>query len=123
MSDAVKAFTVTIPANTTLAEEFKTPLGLANVEDILIVVPPGPAGLVGFQIWAGGSPAYPLESDQYFIFDDYTYDQAVSSQIDSGQWSIYAYNTDVFDHILHVYYRYNYVTYSPSPSLSPVLSV
>lgn len=123
MSDAVQAFPITVPNTTPIALEFPTPLGLSDVQDILVVVPPGPAGLVGFQIWSGGSPVYPIDESTYFVFDDYTYEQIVSSQIKTGQWSIFAYNNDVFDHSFTVYYRYNYVVYSPSLLLSPIVGL
>jgi hypothetical protein len=82
------------------------------------VIPPGPAGLVGFAIYGGGSQIFPQQNDTWFIFDDYVYDQAVSNQIDSGQWAIVAYNLDVFDHTLQFYFYTNNISYSPGPDLS-----
>lgn len=123
MSDAVAAFPIAVPANTSSPMFFPCLLGWADVEDILVVVPPGCAGLVGFQIWAGGAPAYPFEQGQYFVFDDYPYDQVVSNQINSGQWGISAYNNDTYQHTLRAYFRYNYVQYSPSLSLGTPVSV
>lgn len=117
MSDAVASFSITIPPQSVNLPPFACPIGFSDVQDILVVVPAGCAGNVGFQIWAGGSPAYPQEQSQFFIFDDYTYDQLVSSQINSGDWAIVAYNNDQFQHTLQVYFRYNYIQYSPSLAL------
>lgn len=121
MSDTVASFDITVPAGSVNQSPTDTPLGDSDVQDIIVVVPPGPAGNLGFQIWAGGSPAYPSESSQFFVFDDYTLVQEVSNQITTGQWAIAAYNNDTFDHTIRVYYRFNYLRGSPSPSLgSPV---
>lgn len=125
MTDTVAAFSLTVPANTPIANPatFNTNIGLSDVQDILITVPPGCAGLVGFSIYAGGSPAYPRDFNTWFIFDDFTYDQEVSNQIDSGQWSVVAYNLDTYAHTINFYFRYNYVTISPGNSFSMPVSV
>lgn len=117
MSDSTASFTITIPPNTANPQTTKCPLGLSDVQDILVSVPAGCAGNVGFQIWAGGSVAYPLEPSQFFVFDDYVYVQEVSNQIESGQWAIVAFNTDTFPHTLRVYFRYNNIALSPSTSV------
>lgn len=125
MSDASRGFDFTIPANTPVASpvSLNMPLGLSEVRSIRVVVPPGPNGLVGFQILASFSPAYPVDANDWYVLNDYVLVIDVSSKINSGQWSMQAYNTDVYDHILRVYFDYDYVVYSPSPALSPIVSV
>jgi hypothetical protein len=125
MSDFTAAFSVTIPAGTTIASPVLVPcnIGIADVESILVVVPAGCAGNVGFQIWAGGTTSYPTSKTQWFIFDDYTFTQEVSNQINSGQWAINAYNVDTFQHVLQVYFKANHVTPSPVPASSPLVSL
>jgi hypothetical protein len=123
MSDFTAAFAVTIPANTPNPMLFNHSLGLCVVESVLVVVPAGCAGNVGFQIWEGGTTSYPLQNSGFFVFDDYPFVQEISNGINSGSWAINAYNNDVFQHVLQVYYKANYVQYAPSPSLSPVIAV
>lgn len=115
MSDFTSAFAVTVPAGTTQSNPLftETNLGLCDVQEIDCVVPAGCAGNVGFQIFSGGSTSYPIQSGGWFVFDDYTYVQEVSNQIDSGQWGINAYNNDVFPHTLLFYFKANYVVFSP----------
>lgn len=125
MSDNVLAFPVTIPANTAIASAIttQTPLGISDLVEIRVVVPPGPAGLVGFTINSGGSPTFPKTSNTWFIFDDYVYDQVVSNEINSGQWSVTAYNLDVFPHTLQFYFYTNDIDYAPGPDLSSPVSL
>lgn len=120
MSDNVLGFPITIPAGTSPnnPQVTPTPLGIADVVSLLIVVPPGPAGNVGFAINAGGTQVYPLKPGVWFVFDDYKYSQDVANQINSGQWSVSAYNTDVFAHTLTVYFYTNNIAYSPDSGFS-----
>jgi hypothetical protein len=125
VSDNVLNFPVTIPAGTAIATPVtvQAPLGICDLVELRVVIPPGPAGLVGFVINGGGSQIFPIGRGTWFIFDDYVYDQAVSNQINSGQWSITAYNLDVFPHTLQFYFYTNDITYSPGPDLSAPVSL
>lgn len=125
MSDHVLNFPVTIPANTAILAPVmvQASLGISILTEIRVVIPPGPAGLVGFVINSGGSQTYPETNNTWFIFDDYVYDQEVSNQINSGQWSITAYNLDVFPHTLQFYFYTNDVAYAPGPDLSAPVSL
>jgi hypothetical protein len=123
MTDAVAAFPILIPPSTVTPILFPCKLGWSNVEDIIVSVPPGCAGNVGFQIWAGGTTLYPIEPGQYFVFDDYPYVQKALQSYNAGQWAISAYNLDFYQHTLQAYFRFNYVTLSPSLSSGQPVSV
>ena len=123
MSDYTQVFDLTIPAGNGVATpvEYATPVGICDVERILITFPPGCAGLVNACIFAAHSPAYPNLANTYLAYDDYTYDQAVTNQINSGQWSIEAYNLDYFPHLLQVVFMCNLIAQSPtSPATQPI---
>lgn len=125
MSDTTTAFNVSVPAGTPIATPINVSMALgdSDVQAIVVTVPPGAAGLVGFAIWAGGSPAYPNDFNSWFIFDDYTFTQEVSNAITTGQWSLMAYNVDTYQHTLNVYFKYNYLTVSPDLAVSPPVSL
>lgn len=112
MSDFTKVFDIALPAGKGVMTpvEYETRLGLCTVEEFLITFPPGCAGLVGAAIFAAHSPAYPNDQNAYLAFDDYVYVQPVSSQIDSGDWSIMAYNVDYFPHTLQIVAKCNNLT-------------
>jgi hypothetical protein len=97
------------------------PLGDSSVRRILLTFPPGCAGLVGVVIFAGGSVAYPINGDKYFVFDDYTYVLEAKGQITSGQWKVVGYNTDYYQHTIQVIFEYDYLIQGPAlPSGLPV---
>lgn len=125
MSDFSVAFNFTIPpgAGQTVVTEFDTLLGNCDVTEILITFPPGCAGLVGVAVFAGGSPAYPNQAGQFFTFDDYTYLQEVSNQLNSGQWSLMGYNLDINPHTIQVVYKCNNLVISPTVPVSAPLSL
>ena len=112
MSDFTKVFDIQVPAGNSVATLLDTPLnlGLCTVERFFITFPPGCVGLVGVAIYAGGSPAYPNQQNAYFAFDDYTYKQDISSQINSGQWDIVAYNLDYLNHTIQIIAQADYVS-------------
>jgi hypothetical protein len=125
MSDFTKVYEIDFPAGNGSPEyaQLDTPLGLADVQEILITFPPGCAGLVGIQIRAGGSPAFPNDDGSYFVFDDYTLVQSVANQIKTGQWTVAGYNSDYIDHVVQVIYMANNVVYGPSISSSQPVSL
>lgn len=125
MSDFTQIFNIQIPAGSTVQTLLDTPLnlGLCEVERFFITFPSGCAGLVGVSIFAGGSPAYPNQRNKFFAFDDYTYVQDVSNQINSGQWDIVAYNLDYLIHTIQVIAQADYTQNSMFSGASSVVSV
>lgn len=123
MSDFMNITDLTVPANTAQATPINQPilLGLCKVDKVQITFPPGCSGLVGAAIYAGGSPAYPNQSNKYLAFDDLTFNQDVANQINSGQWAVVAYNTDVIPHTLQVIFHADYLVQDQSaPSSAPI---
>lgn len=109
MVNHVTTFKITTPAGTQIATPHvvHVRLGLSDVSSILCVVPPGPAGLVGFNLSIGGTQVYPVAIGQWFIFDDYNYVQDVRGQPKTGQWDIQSYNLDTYDHVIYFYFNWD----------------
>lgn len=125
MTDAINAFSLTIPANGTVSNVFfvDCELGDSNVTKILLVFPPGCASLVGARIEHGGSQVYPIAKGTWFIFDDYTIEVDPTLQGTSGQWHVAGYNTDIYPHTLQAYFFYDYVDQGRLQSASSVISL
>lgn len=104
MSDHLYWFTITVPALTAIASPATTAMvfNAADVDEIKVVVPPGPAGSVGFQVWNGGGPFIPQSAGQYIVADDYTFELPQEKAPNNGNWSFVAYNTDFIPHTLQV---------------------
>jgi hypothetical protein len=111
MADTSLAFNITFAAGNgaKTVSDVATLLGPCHVRRILVTWPTGCAGLVGVQIKAGGSAAFPSNATQYMLFDGYTYDTAVTNQLDSGQWVVEGYNLDFLPHTIQVIYEFDYL--------------
>jgi hypothetical protein len=100
----VYEFAVIIPASTPLAAPLTFNLGMPTrvVDEVEIVIPPGPRGEVGFQLGSGSSQIIPRAPGQFVVSDSETIHWPLEGQIDSGAWSLIAYNTGAFNHTIRV---------------------
>ena len=124
MSDRVYWFTITIPLLTHIASPQTTNMTFnpAEVESISVIVPPGPAGSVGFQIWNGGGAWLPQSKGQYIVADDYNPRWMQNKAPNNGNWQFVAYNEDFVAHTLQVGFEVNdFVT--PITSTSSVIGL
>ena len=123
MADFVRVLAHTIPAGNGVftTTTFQDALGLCWVEQIELNFPPGCAGLVKARIGMGGSPVYPNQSSDFFVYDDYVVRIPVTNQGSSGQWRLEAQNADYITHKLSIAYYCNYVIFAPGqPTSAPV---
>lgn len=104
MAAEVQRFAVTVPAGTlkSAALAFNLAMPPRIVDEIEVVVPPGPRGEVGFQLASGGVQIVPATAGQFFVTDSEVIHWPLEAQIDSGAWQLIAYNTGQFNHTLEV---------------------
>jgi hypothetical protein len=103
-NDEIYAFSVTIPAGTLQAAPVIISIGIPPriVNQIDVVVPPGPSGLMGFQIGMVGQQIIPRNCNAWIITDGEKISWPVQNQNDSGAWQVIGYNTDIYDHTIQV---------------------
>lgn len=77
------------------------------IERVIITVPPGPSGFVGFQLAHLGQSVIPYTGSTYIIADDRIIDWPLSNFPTASGWQLVAYNTDVFDHTLYLEFLIN----------------
>ena len=118
MSDRVYWFTNTIPANTPIATLFTAGMNFnsSDVEKIVVVVPPGPAGSVGFQIQSGGGQFVPQTPGQFIVTDNYTFEFPQNKAPNNGNWTFAGYNLDFNPHTIQVGFYVNDFVKSPIPT-------
>lgn len=104
MSTRVESFDVTVPAGTAIASPQETAMSFqrGRVDRLKVFVPPGPSGLVGFQIAHSGQPIIPRNPLSFIVTDNEHVDMDLDNYPTGDAWSIMAYNIDVYDHTLYI---------------------
>lgn len=128
MAQRIEIFTVTVPSGTALSTPQTTSMGMnpGIVERIEILVPPGPSGLVGFQVRHSGDTVIPHDSTKWIISDNERIDWRVEGYPEGNAWAFRAYNTDVYNHTFYLRFHVNEtqrssgdrITLVPIPPLS-----
>ncbi len=104
MPDRVYNWTFTVSAGTPQSAPSVFSMAVAPVEVLSIVVrvPPGPRGAVGFLLRYGGDQIYPHQNGQYLILDGDQVSFVPPADSTAGSWQLQAYNTGAFAHTLQV---------------------
>jgi hypothetical protein len=104
MAEEVRQYNVTIPAGTAQNAGFRQAISMPTriVEQIDIVVPPGPRGEVGFTIGSSGVQIIPAQYGTYIVTDNEVIHFPLTDQIDSGGWEFFGYNTGIYDHTIYI---------------------
>ena len=125
MSDQTLVYGVTVAAgfgNTSISY-FDFNFGDFITETVYITFPAGCAGQVLARLEFNESPAYPTSDGQWYDYDNYVVEQAVSNQPTTGMWRAALINTDIFDHTIHFDFRLNYVPQPTSTAPSGLISL
>lgn len=120
MATRVIPFTATIPAGTPKTTPATIPLALDNweIQRLDLEVPPGPAGLMGFQVYNNGVAWIPYGVNEWLVWDDVKDSYYFTDQPDASGWAVVGYNTGTYDHAVTVRFHVNPVS-TPSTSASP----
>lgn len=104
MAIEVYEFAVTIPAGTlkTALSMTSCKLPMRRVDRIEIKVPPGPRGLMGFQIGGSKQQFIPRGAGQFVVTDDEEISWDIVGAFDSGDWWVMGYNSGTYDHTIYV---------------------
>lgn len=109
MADRLEWFSVTVPAGTPASAPVTFPLVFndGSVVEIDVKVPPGPSGNLAFFIGAGGSQYVPRTKGSFVIPDSDYFTWPLDNAINSGSWSVTAYNTGVYPHTFEIGFQVN----------------
>jgi len=104
MAVRVLPFPVTIPAGTPESAPVTIPLALDNwvVEQIDLDVPPGPGGLVGFQVYNNGVALLPYGAGEWIIWDNKSQSFPLENLPTGSGWAVVGYNTGSYPHTINV---------------------
>lgn len=124
MAQRTELFAVTVPAGTAQASPQVTALSFPDgiVEAIEFIIPPGPSGLVGWQMRHSGQFILPRGSNSFFVMDDTHKTWALENYPTGNKWQLAAYNNDVYNHLLQFIFHVNELseTVGAPPPLIPI---
>lgn len=116
-SHQVQEFAVTVPAGTPVAAPVLVSVAMPNrvVNGIIVDVPPGALGLVGWRITdKGGNPVVPVNGT-FVVTHARTREYALKDQPDSGDWAVQAYNTGTSPHTVKMTFLVDILGKLPRP--------
>ena len=115
MAFEVRRYSVTIPAGTLAATPHIESLVMParTVRSILWRVPPGPRGLMGFQIGSSGIQVIPWNTGEWIVAEDESDELELTGQITSGAWQCIGYNLGRYDHTVYLTFA---LDRAPSPA-------
>lgn len=106
MAAEVRHFTLSIPAGTPptapVVLDVSFPPRIVNA--LQVIVPPGPSGLVGWAVLAGGVRVIPYQSDLWVVTAGEAISWPLENQPDSGSWQVAGYNSGTVPHL--VFFRF-----------------
>lgn len=119
MAQEIREFAITVPAGTLKTAPLTTPIVFPEriVTDISWRVPPGPSGLMGWQLTSAGTPVIPIQQGTYMITDNQADSWPLAGYLDSGNWAVTAYNTGIYPHTLYL----TFLLDLPGSGIPPVL--
>lgn len=102
--DRVQAYVVTVPHGTVAASPYIQDVSFdpGELVGIELTFPDGLVGLVGVAIATAHQPVIPWDTNTWIIANNVTLEWSIAGQSNTGSWQAYAYNTDVFDHNIHL---------------------
>lgn len=100
----VEHFEVTVAAGTAKTAPQVTDLSMPArlVRWVEVMIPPGPAGTVGFALGAAGARVIPTTEGAWIVGNDRVIRWDLEGQIESGAWQVQSYNLGVYDHTLYI---------------------
>lgn len=120
MAKRILPFTVTTGTQFTPANPQVTPLSFASADvvQIDIMVPPGPAGFLGFYVGNGGGQFIPEGQGIWITPDDVYLTFPIEGAPDNGNWSLVSYNLGNYSHTIYLFFHVNNLDLSQGSSFS-----
>lgn len=104
MAQEVREFAVLVPRGTPLSAPVTTNISFPSriVRAVSWRVPPGPSGMMGWQLTSAGTPVIPIQRLTYVVTDNQADTWPLEGYLDSGNWQVTAYNTGLYDHTVYL---------------------
>jgi len=103
VAQEIREFAVMVPHGTLPGAPLTVDISFPErvVAAVSYRVPPGPSGVMGWQLTSAGAPVIPIQRGAYIVTDNQSATWQLSGYLDSGNWQVTAYNTGVYDHTVY----------------------
>jgi hypothetical protein len=125
VAERVLQHVTTIPAGTPDTAPWVEALGFHDwdVERIDLIVPPGPAGTMGFYLANNGVPWVPRALNEWLVFDDRELIVVPTGYPTGTGWQIVGYNDGKYDHDVIALFHVNAIDVAARQTVDlPVLT-
>lgn len=121
----IRVFQVTTPAGTAKASPLITSLAMPprNVNEIDIIIPPGPNGQLGIALATGGINIIPAVNGTYVTPSGEQIKWTPTGVIQSGAWQLISYNTGNYAHTIEIRFLLSVIGGAPSATVTQPLPV
>lgn len=118
MAQEIRAAQATIPAGTPLAAPVTVSVAFPDriVRSVRWRVPPGPGGLMGWQLTSDGVPVIPAVPGTWIVADDESDDWPLDGYPTAGNWQVTGYNTGVYPHTVYLTFLLDLITPAVTPA-------
>lgn len=122
MAERIEIKTVSTPAGTAIATPQTTALTWRQGYPVQLEVrfPPGPSGLVGFQLLHSGEVVVPHDASEWLITDDEPVIWPLEGFPYNAKYAVRTYNLDVYPHTLQVRMLFNEVGAQRIAAMEPI---
>jgi len=112
VAQEIRAAQATIPAGTPLAAPVTVSVAFPDriVRAVRWRVPPGPGGLMGWQLTSDGVPVIPVVPGTWIIADNESDDWPLNGYPTAGNWQVTGYNTGVYPHTVYLTFLLDLIT-------------
>jgi len=123
MATRIEVIPVTVAAMTPIAAPVivALPFDDGRVDALEIIVPPGPSGLVGFQVRHSSQVVIPFSANAFLVTDDEKIHWPMEAFPEANKWDCVIYNTDQYPHT--VTFRFLITDVAPSFTLPPLVPI
>lgn len=119
----IEAFDVVAPLGTPKAAplEVMTSWNPGELVRLEIIIPDGPRYLAGLRVALAHSPVIPRTANSWLVANDEKLELETYGYPTSGAWSVFVYNTDIYDHTFRVRFHVADFDFTgPSAAQAPI---
>lgn len=122
MAQRIEIKSITVSAGTQIATPQTTALPWRQgfPERVEFRIPPGASGLMGVRLLHSGTRVIPRSEDEWLVTDNESVSWPLEGYASNPNWTVQAYNLDVYPHTFQIRMLLNEIIVSQAPGFVPI---